>query len=1260
VTNPTLPASAGEGEPVTLEEIAEMYTKTNGWCQNAASGDDVDRVYKDDTYTSDVDGPSTCFNFCSPFVDAPGYVGMMWRDVDKGARCICHFDDGYVPTELLAGSVTQTGRTSVGPITGSGDGGHYCFAFKGYMDAEMRAIYGNNASIDDYINFQVYGANLQVANVEKEYDQNQNHAEKIAPVFVNHTTIAATGNTWSSYLLPETVEIQKDSVLQFSFMLEEDTVDGFQAVCLDEDTEETGSNGKCFVLRSSQGWISDMVNVPTQTNLNELSYHSIPIGKFFNGPVNYLALIQDSDGQDQSLGRSSISDLKLVSLENDLLEIEIDNEMEYLKNDQFSYTDAQDETDFWMSISEDHTAVQMNGNQWKALPLNEPYYVTHSTVLELDIVVGHSVDFHAICLDFDLEATGDECVVVQSPIDYLDNFHHMTTKLETGVTKRLVIPFGSFIGLGGGDSVEVKYIAFVQDNDMSAKHDGRSTWSNLRLYDSERHNIKFSLFGEAVEIPNIQYALSNEANDDQDSRDHIMSVPADGNTIVASGNSWKYVILPSTFTATPATTLKFTFELFEETELHAICLLDSTHIQDSRNDCFFTAGVQDHDDKQGMKVSPSTEVGQEHTYEINVGSYFTGEVMYLGFIVDNDVGFTTGDVEKVHGRSSWSNIEIDSLPSLDIGLNSDTVAVENSQISYKSSSEDNTPIRDYMASISEDGSSINLVGNMWRALELPTPLSPTELGDFVVSFDFTLDEAGEIHGICFDENLRFGNADSPQNSESRRCVSTAYFQDKSDVLDVLLSDFQTRQGESHRYVLNLSKIFDKLYVNESGDPTPAPTPPPNLVHVGNNGSPSSAFPLEVCQGDCDNDSECSAGLKCFERTRFEMVPGCDGAGRPGNDYCYDPLLKETNIKYIAFINANDADRSVGDSTYGDIAITTSLSSCLSGEDFDFQLSDCTIKNFLGEVEATMANKADCTSTDPLLELFAIFDSTQEMDVYNQIEKICTSAYKLDQYDFADNTLAIDEALERQLVKEYIDGGTVMNYEAEANSAVIIGKVNDKFATTRHFSMPKHHALDNCEMGAAMCCFVASRTNPDPADNSDVCYVDMKASRYTAHVRDGWSIYSDSSDDSVYCEGFAWGNGGGIASALKGNALFKVGFMDSFSGGKVEQIPGTPLCGCMDRMPVVTNVACTDVTDPTSVVDVHFDSAVGMFDAAFTLGEITYGDCGGLNLVEHYETLVGVGKASTVDADYMHKRVVGEFGCGVAINDFLSTKGLVMS
>ena len=92
------------------------------------------------------------------------------------------------------------------------------------------------------------------------------------------------------------------------------------------------------------------------------------------------------------------------------------------------------------------------------------------------------------------------------------------------------------------------------------------------------------------------------------------------------------------------------------------------------------------------------------------------------------------------------------------------------------------------------------------------------------------------------------------------------------------------------------------------------------------------------------------------------------------------------------------------------------------------------------------------------------------------------------------------------------------------------------------------------------------------------------------------------------------------------------------------------------MPVVTEAACTNVSAPGSVVKVSYSG--GMFSGEFTLGAIEYGDCNGKGFVEHYETMVGEGKATNVDADYVKGRVVGEGGCHDAINTFLAKKGLV--
>ena len=47
-------------------------------------------------------------------------------------------------------------------------------------------------------------------------------------------------------------------------------------------------------------------------------------------------------------------------------------------------------------------------------------------------------------------------------------------------------------------------------------------------------------------------------------------------------------------------------------------------------------------------------------------------------------------------------------------------------------------------------------------------------------------------------------------------------------------------------------------------------------------------PLGLCQGDCDSDSDCGEGLLCWQRNDFDQVPGCEGPGTSGWDYCYAP------------------------------------------------------------------------------------------------------------------------------------------------------------------------------------------------------------------------------------------------------------------------------------------------------------------------------------------------------------------------------------
>jgi len=59
--------------------------------------------------------------------------------------------------------------------------------------------------------------------------------------------------------------------------------------------------------------------------------------------------------------------------------------------------------------------------------------------------------------------------------------------------------------------------------------------------------------------------------------------------------------------------------------------------------------------------------------------------------------------------------------------------------------------------------------------------------------------------------------------------------------------------------------------------------PTNLLQNIGNGHINGYY--GECQGDCDSNSDCFGDLVCFERSGYEPVPGCVGAGNNGVDYC---------------------------------------------------------------------------------------------------------------------------------------------------------------------------------------------------------------------------------------------------------------------------------------------------------------------------------------------------------------------------------------
>lgn len=265
-------------------------------------------------------------------------------------------------------------------------------------------------------------------------------------------------------------------------------------------------------------------------------------------------------------------------------------------------------------------------------------------------------------------------------------------------------------------------------------------------------------------------------------------------------------------------------------------------------------------------------------------------------------------------RSTWSNIEVYNLPSLNIGLNyapsrdrtqlSQTLVIENNQKAYDQG-QDTGPISENLAVISDDGTSITFNGNMWRALPLTDPMSAADLGDFVVSFDYVVEEQNEVSMVCFEDNLEWGSAKNPTANtyDPARCLLLNLFQ-TSAVTSPYIRAYQPKVGEPHHYAYNLSKLFDRFY----------------------------------------------------------------------------------ELKYFAVVSDNDiGDKSGGIVTISNIKITTTLTSCLKDVGFAFQLGDCTTDKFLVAIEERM-DTVNCPGEhDPLLEMMALWDVVNEMEVYKKIE-----------------------------------------------------------------------------------------------------------------------------------------------------------------------------------------------------------------------------------------------------------------------------------
>jgi len=183
------------------------------------------------------------------------------------------------------------------------------------------------------------------------------------------------------------------------------------------------------------------------------------------------------------------------------------------------------------------------------------------------------------------------------------------------------------------------------------------------------------------------------------------------------------------------------------------------------------------------------------------------------------------------------------------------------------------------------------------------------------------------------------------------------------------------------------------------------------------------------------------------------------------------------------------------------------------------------------------------------------------------------------------------------------------------------------------NMPPLENFEQCDANAVMCCWPKDRqaadnngncnrntysencVDKDPADNTNLCFVDMeKGSFASGFDSDGLVEFPGDGDDgegAIHCHGYAWANDEyDPITRYRANNLFYVSMYDHMhQRGYVENIPGAPMCGCVEKMPMATRSDCTQV-DLTEDFTVVFDGS--SIEAKMTKVEVDFNACQGKN------------------------------------------------
>jgi len=305
----------------------------------------------------------------------------------------------------------------------------------------------------------------------------------------------------------------------------------------------------------------------------------------------------------------------------------------------------------------------------------------------------------------------------------------------------------------------------------------------------------------------------------------------------------------------------------------------------------------------------------------------------------------------------------------------------------------------------------------------------------------------------------------------------------------------------------------------------------------------------------------------------------------------------------------------------------------------------------------------------------LYDNMKKTEFYEGAGK--GTDYKFEEAFYNGHSKWVEEV---ETTYESADGSATSRLRTDA------ARVNAFYQGDGSYSqvtMPPLENFEQCLSNAVMCCWPKDRqaadnngncnrnsysencVDKDPADNTNLCSVDLAKGTFASGFDSNGIVEfpgdGDDGEGAIHCHGYAWANDEyDPITRYRANNLFYVSMYDHMhQRGYVENIPGAPMCGCVEKMPMATRSDCTQV-DLTEDFSVVFDgtSVVATMDKV----EVDFNACQGKNnrnndLYAYHWRLYEEGKVDRHQFGTVGRILTDDNRCEYAREAELAKKGL---